>query len=85
MTDVLQNSNVHIVVRLYVVNCLCWNYFATSHGKEEIDSASALLKHEIRKEQIKPQARKLQNAHDVVNFCQQQSSMVVYIYYLRSN
>jgi hypothetical protein len=54
MTDVLQNSNVHIVVRLYVVHCMSWKYFASGHGKEEIDNASALLKHEICKEQIKP-------------------------------
>ncbi len=85
MTNVLQNSNVHIVVRLYVVHCMSWNYFASGHGKEEIDDASSLLKHEIRKEQIKPQAHKLQNAHDIVNFRQEQSSIVVYIYYLRSN
>jgi hypothetical protein len=29
----------------------------------------ALLKHEIHKEQIKAQAIKLQDAHDVVIFC----------------
>jgi hypothetical protein len=85
MTDVLQNSNVQIVVRLYVVHCMCWDYFASGHGKEEVDSVSALLKHKIYKEQIKPQAHKFQNAHDVVNFCQEQSIMVVYIYCLRSN
>jgi len=85
VTNVLQNSNVHIVVQLYVVHCMCWNYFASGHGKGEVDNVSALLKHKIHKEQIKPQARKLQNAHDVVNFCPKQFGMVVYIYCFRSN
>jgi hypothetical protein len=35
----------------------------------------AFFKHEIHKEQIKAQACKLQNAHDVVGFCQKQASM----------
>jgi hypothetical protein len=50
---------------------MCWNYFASGHGKGEVDGASALLKHEIRKEKIKPHACKLQNAKDVVTFCQE--------------
>jgi len=54
---------------------MSWNYFANGHGKEEVDNVSALLKYEIHKEQIKPQAHKLQNAHDVVNFCQDQFGM----------
>jgi hypothetical protein len=29
---------------------MCWNYFASSHGKGEVNGASALLKCEICKE-----------------------------------
>jgi hypothetical protein len=36
---------------------MIWNYFSTGHGKGEVDGASALLKREIRKKQIKPNAR----------------------------
>jgi hypothetical protein len=35
---------------------MIWNYFASGHGKGEVDGASVLLKCEICKEQIKPQA-----------------------------
>jgi hypothetical protein len=47
---------------------MCWNYFASGHGKEEVNGACTFVKHKIHKEQIKPQACKLQNAH-VVTFC----------------
>jgi hypothetical protein len=33
---------------------MLWNYFAIGHGKGEVDGVSALLKRELRKEQIKP-------------------------------
>jgi hypothetical protein len=36
---------------------MVWNYFATSHGKGEVDGVGALLGWEIRKEQIKSNAR----------------------------
>jgi hypothetical protein len=39
---------------------MCWNYFASGHGKGKVDSASAFLKRKICKEQIKPHACKLQ-------------------------
>jgi hypothetical protein len=48
---------------------MCWNYFAFDHGKGRVDGEDTLLKHEIHKDQIKAQAIKLQNAHDVVTFC----------------
>jgi len=38
------------------------NYFASGHGKGEVDGASALLKRELFKEQLKPNGRQLQNA-----------------------
>jgi hypothetical protein len=44
--------------------------FATRHGKGEIDGASALLKRELCKDQIKPQGFKIQNAKEVVNLLQ---------------
>jgi hypothetical protein len=45
---------------------MCWNYFASCHGKGEVDGEGVFLKCDIRKEQIKPQAQRLQNVHDVV-------------------
>ncbi len=48
---------------------MCWNYFASDHGKGRVDGECTLLKCEIHKNQIKAQAIKLQNAHDVVTFC----------------
>jgi hypothetical protein len=48
---------------------MCWNYFASGRGKGEVDGACALLKREICKEHIKPQARRPQNAQDIVSFC----------------
>ncbi len=48
---------------------MCWNYFAYGHGKGKIVGEGVLLKCKISKEQIKPQAQQLQNAHDVVHLC----------------
>jgi hypothetical protein len=45
---------------------MTWNYFAPGHGKGEVDGAVALLKRELLKEQIKPDARRIQSANDVV-------------------
>jgi hypothetical protein len=47
---------------------MVWNYFASGHGKGEVDKVGALLKREIRKEQIKPNACKLQCASNVVKY-----------------
>lgn len=33
---------------------LIWNFFATSHGKGEVDGAWSFLKHEVQKKQFKP-------------------------------
>jgi hypothetical protein len=33
---------------------MSWNYFGSGHGKGEVDGAGALLKRQIRTEQIKP-------------------------------
>jgi hypothetical protein len=38
---------------------MTWNYFAPGHGKGEVDGARALLKRELSKEQIKPDARRI--------------------------
>jgi hypothetical protein len=48
---------------------MCWNYFASNHGKGKVDGDGALLKRKIHKDQIKPHACKLQDAKDVVTFC----------------
>jgi hypothetical protein len=55
---------------------MCWNYFASGHGKGEVDGASALLKRKIRKEQINYDGRKLQTATEIVQFLREQSSRV---------
>jgi hypothetical protein len=47
---------------------MTWNYFALGHGKGEVDGAGALCKREIWKEQLRPNARKLQNSSNVVAF-----------------
>jgi hypothetical protein len=38
---------------------MIWNFFATSHGKGKVDGTKAVLKKEVRKEQIKPQGQTL--------------------------
>jgi hypothetical protein len=38
---------------------MSWNYFGSGHGKGEVDGAGALLKREIRNEQLKPNGQKL--------------------------
>ncbi len=43
---------------------MIWNFFATGHGKGEVDGYGALLKREGK--EIKPLGQKLQNAREVV-------------------
>jgi hypothetical protein len=38
---------------------LIWNFFVIGHGKGVVDGARALLKCEVRKEQIKLNGRKI--------------------------
>jgi hypothetical protein len=45
---------------------MLWSFFAIGHGKGEVDGARALLKHEIKKEQLKLVGRKLHNKNEVV-------------------
>jgi hypothetical protein len=52
---------------------LTWNYFASGHGNGEVDAVGALCKQEIRKEQVKPDGLKLQNAHEVVSYLKAQA------------
>ncbi len=60
-----------IVNAQFPLGCqILWNYFATRHGKGEVDGAGALLKREFCKEQIKPQQFKIQNAKEVDNLLQ---------------
>ncbi len=47
---------------------LTWNFFATRHGKGEVDGARVLLKWEIKKEQIKPRGMKIQNVVKVMAY-----------------
>jgi hypothetical protein len=52
---------------------MSWNYFASGHGKGEVDGAGALLKQEIRADQLKPDGAKLQNAFEIVEFLKSRS------------
>ena len=47
---------------------IVWNYFASGHGKGEVDGAGALMTREIQTEQMKPNGEKLQNAQEIVSF-----------------
>ncbi len=55
---------------------MLWNYFATGHGKGEVDGVGALFKRELRKEQIKPNGEKLQCAAEVVNYLRNEAKKV---------
>jgi hypothetical protein len=45
-----------------------WHYWDTGHGKGPHDGVGACLKQMLRKEQLKVDGYKLQNARDVVSF-----------------
>jgi hypothetical protein len=47
---------------------MTWNYFASGHGKGEVDGSGGLLKRKLWKEQLKPNGMKFQNAHEVVSY-----------------
>lgn len=51
-----------------------WNFFAIGHGKREVDGVGALLKCEIRKEQIKHARQKIQNDVEVVAYIKVESN-----------
>jgi hypothetical protein len=55
---------------------MSWNYFGLGHGKGEVDGAGALLKREIRMEQLEADGRKLQNAAEIVLFLKDQSTRI---------
>ncbi len=64
----LQYHNMTICDKLPSGCQMVWNYFTSNHGKGEVDRVGTLLKREIHKEQIKPNACKLQCASNVVNY-----------------
>lgn len=45
-----------------------WHFWGTGHGKGPHDGAGACLKQSIRKEQLRPDSRRLHGAEDVVNY-----------------
>jgi hypothetical protein len=45
-----------------------WKFFAIGHGKCEVDGIGDLLKRKVKKEPIKLQGKKLQNANEIVRF-----------------
>jgi hypothetical protein len=47
---------------------LVWNFFVSGHGKGEVDGVGALLKREVKKEQIKHVGKKIHNAIEVVAY-----------------
>lgn len=51
-----------------------WSFFATWHGKGEVDEGNALLKHEVRKEQLKHIVDKLDNVLYIVNFLKREAN-----------
>jgi hypothetical protein len=53
---------------------MLWNYFASGHGKGEVDGANALLKRELHKEQLKPHGVNIQKAHEAIIFLQLESN-----------
>jgi hypothetical protein len=50
------------------------NFFATGHGKGEVDGVGTLFKHEVRKEQLKPKGQKIQNVTEFVAFLKVESN-----------
>jgi hypothetical protein len=51
-----------------------WNYFASGHGKGEVDGAGALLKRELRKEQMKPDGMQIHNSLEAVTYLRAQAA-----------
>jgi hypothetical protein len=53
---------------------LVWNFFVSGHGKGEVDGIGALLKREVKKEQIKPAGKKIQNVIEVVAYLRSEAN-----------
>jgi len=53
---------------------MTWNYFAIGHGKGEVDGVGVLLKQDVKKEQLKPNGMKIQNAHEATIFLKVESN-----------
>ena len=53
---------------------MLWYYFASGHGKGEVDGAGALCKREVRKEQLKLDGRKIQNVEEMVRFLREENN-----------
>ena len=53
---------------------MLWKYFASGHGKGEVDGAGALCKREVRKEQLKIGGRPIQNVEQMVCFLREKSN-----------
>jgi hypothetical protein len=53
---------------------MTWNYFATGHGKGEVDGVGVLLKQKLRKEKMKPCGMKIQNVHEAVTYLSAKSN-----------
>lgn len=52
-----------------------WNYWGTGHGKGPHDGAGACVKQALRREQVKEDSVKLQNAADVVSFLREDMNL----------
>jgi hypothetical protein len=48
--------------------CMVWFYFGNNHGKGVHDRAGAVLKQEVRKEQLTMDSQHLQNTINIVTF-----------------
>ncbi len=59
---------------------MLWSFFGSGHGKGPHDGGRAMIKWFLRREQLNPQGRKLQNATEIVAFlCEQLSSRVDHV------
>lgn len=53
---------------------MVWSFFGSGHGKGVHDGAGAVLKQEIRKQQLNMDSPRMQNAADVVAFCKKKQT-----------
>jgi hypothetical protein len=53
---------------------MLWSFFGSSHGKGPHDGVRAMIKRFLCRKQLNPQAKKLQNVEEVVEFLHERLS-----------